>query len=103
MIGAEVRHSPAGPAVSSERWRVSVSSPCPNAPTAPAAAAGIAILLISSDLPEVLAMSDRILVMREGRQMALLDRADATQERVLTAAMGQHNPAATGKEAGVTA
>ena len=67
------------------------------------AAAGIAILLISSDLPEVLAMSDRILVMREGRQMALLDRADATQERVLTAAMGQHNPAATGKEAGVTA
>ena len=67
------------------------------------AAAGIAILLISSDLPEVLAMSDRILVMREGRQMALLDRADATQERELTADMGQHNPAATGKEAGVTA
>jgi rhamnose transport system ATP-binding protein len=53
------------------------------------AASGIAIILISSDLPEVLAMSDRILVMREGRQMALFDRAEATQERILTAAMGQ--------------
>ncbi|HXG39531.1 MAG TPA: sugar ABC transporter ATP-binding protein [Candidatus Limnocylindrales bacterium] len=50
---------------------------------------GIAIVLISSDLPEVLAMSDRILVMREGRQMAILERSEATQERVLAAAMGQ--------------
>ena len=33
---------------------------------------GMAILFISSDLPEVLAMSDRILVMREGRQMGIL-------------------------------
>ncbi len=53
------------------------------------AAEGIAIILISSDLPEVLAMSDRILVMREGRQMAIFDRAEASQEVVLTAAMGQ--------------
>ena len=53
------------------------------------AAEGMAIILISSDLPEVLAMSDRILVMREGRQMAMFDHADATQERVLSAAMGQ--------------
>ena len=52
------------------------------------AAEGMAIVLISSDLPEVLAMSDRILVMREGRQMAILDGRDATQERVLSAAMG---------------
>ena len=50
---------------------------------------GIAIILISSDMPEVLATSDRILVMREGRQMAILDRAEATAERVLAAAMGQ--------------
>jgi rhamnose transport system ATP-binding protein len=50
---------------------------------------GIGIILISSDLPEVLAMSDRVLVMREGRQMAIFDRADATQEAVMTAAMGQ--------------
>ncbi len=50
---------------------------------------GLAVILISSDLPEVLAMSDRVLVMREGRQMAILDREEATQERVMTAAMGQ--------------
>lgn len=50
---------------------------------------GMAIVLISSDLPEVLAMSDRILVMREGRQMALLDAAEASQESVLATAMGQ--------------
>ncbi|MGH2614211.1 MAG: sugar ABC transporter ATP-binding protein [Thermomicrobiales bacterium] len=53
------------------------------------AAQGIAIILISSDLPEVLAMSDRILVMREGRQMAIFDQSEATQERLLSAAMGQ--------------
>jgi rhamnose transport system ATP-binding protein len=54
---------------------------------------GIAIIMISSDLPEVLAMSDRILVMREGRQMAIFDRQEATQEKVMTAAMGQSRPA----------
>ena len=53
------------------------------------AAQGLAIILISSDLPEVLAMSDRILVMREGRQMGIFDRNAATQERILTAMMGQ--------------
>ena len=55
------------------------------------AAQGMAIILISSDLPEVLAMSDRILVMREGRQMAIFDRNEADQENSLTAAMGQQN------------
>jgi rhamnose transport system ATP-binding protein len=50
---------------------------------------GFGILLISSDLPEVLAMSDRILVMREGRQMGIFTHEEATQERVMTAAMGQ--------------
>ena len=50
---------------------------------------GMGIMMISSDLPEVLAMSDRIVVMREGRQMATLDRSEATQERVMAAAMGQ--------------
>jgi len=49
---------------------------------------GIGIIMISSDLPEVLAMSDRVLVMREGRQMAIFDRKEADQERVMTAAMG---------------
>jgi rhamnose transport system ATP-binding protein len=53
------------------------------------AAQGLGIILISSDLPEVLAMSDRIFVMREGRQMGVFDRSEATQERIMTAAMGQ--------------
>ena len=52
-------------------------------------AEGIAILMISSDLPEVLAMSDRILVMREGKQMGILDGRSATQESVMVAAMGR--------------
>jgi rhamnose transport system ATP-binding protein len=59
------------------------------------AARGMAIILISSDLPEVLAMSDRILVMREGRQMAIFDHQEASQERVLTAAMGQSSDGLT--------
>jgi rhamnose transport system ATP-binding protein len=50
---------------------------------------GMAIILISSDLPEVLGMSDRVLVMREGRQMGIFAREDATQERVMAAAVGQ--------------
>ncbi len=53
------------------------------------AAQGLAIILISSDLPEVLAMSDRILVMREGRQMGIFDQRDATQETIVAAMMGQ--------------
>jgi rhamnose transport system ATP-binding protein len=50
---------------------------------------GIGIIVISSDLPEVLVLSDRVLVMREGRQMAILERAEANEETVMTAAMGQ--------------
>jgi rhamnose transport system ATP-binding protein len=53
------------------------------------AAAGMAVLMISSDLPEVLAMSDRILVMREGRIVAEFGRQEATAERVIAAATGQ--------------
>ena len=49
---------------------------------------GLTILLISSELPEVLGMSDRILVMREGRLVAELSRAEATPERVIQAAAG---------------
>jgi rhamnose transport system ATP-binding protein len=53
------------------------------------AAEGIGIVLISSDLPEVLTLSDRVLVMREGRQMAIFSRAEADEETVMAAAMGQ--------------
>ncbi|WP_157488150.1 MULTISPECIES: sugar ABC transporter ATP-binding protein [unclassified Leifsonia] len=47
---------------------------------------GLAILMISSELPEVLGMADRVLVMREGRITAEIDRADATSESVMFAA-----------------
>ncbi|MGH1481919.1 MAG: sugar ABC transporter ATP-binding protein [Geminicoccales bacterium] len=49
---------------------------------------GLAILMISSELPEIMGMSDRILVMREGHLVAEFDRRDATQEIVASAMMG---------------
>lgn len=52
------------------------------------AAQGLAILLISSELPEILGMSDRIAVMRAGRIEAILPRAEATQQRILELALG---------------
>jgi rhamnose transport system ATP-binding protein len=52
------------------------------------AARGMAVLMVSSDLPEVLGMADRILVMREGRLVAEVSHEEATQERVMTAAAG---------------
>ena len=50
------------------------------------AKSGMAIILISSELPELIGMSDRILVLREGQVMDEMSRADATPERVLKAA-----------------
>jgi rhamnose transport system ATP-binding protein len=52
------------------------------------ARSGMAIVLISSELPEVLGMSDRVLVMREGRAVGVFGRDEATEERIVTAAMG---------------
>jgi ribose transport system ATP-binding protein len=52
-------------------------------------ARGAGILMISSELPEVLGMSDRVLVLHRGRVSAQLDAAEATQERVLQAALGR--------------
>ncbi len=51
------------------------------------AASGRAILLISSELPELLALCDRILVMSEGRLTADIPRAEATQEAIMSAAV----------------
>jgi ABC-type sugar transport system ATPase subunit len=45
--------------------------------------------MISSELPEVLQISDRILVMREGRLMTELAHAEASEEKILAAATGQ--------------
>ena len=52
---------------------------------------GVAILMISSELPEVLGVADRILVMREGHLVAEFSHADASEEAVMSAAMGQHS------------
>lgn len=50
---------------------------------------GLAILMISSELPEILGMSDRILVMCEGRLTGEFSRDEATQEKIMTAAVAR--------------
>jgi ribose transport system ATP-binding protein len=53
---------------------------------------GMAIVVVTSELPELLLLSDRILVMCEGRMTGMLDRAEATQEAVMRlAAPGSHH------------
>src|SRR5262249_41979 len=49
---------------------------------------GVAILMISSDLPELLAMADRVAVMRRGRLAGTLSRGDATSQAVMALALG---------------
>ena len=58
------------------------------------AARGVAIIVISSDLPEVLALADRVLVMREGRQMGIFPIEEATPEGIMSLATGEHTAAA---------
>lgn len=49
---------------------------------------GVAILMVSSELPEILGMSDRVLVIHEGTISGELDKTQATQERIMTLATG---------------
>jgi D-xylose transport system ATP-binding protein len=49
---------------------------------------GISIIMISSELEEVLGMSDRVMVMHEGQSTCTLDIADATQEKIMALATG---------------
>ena len=60
---------------------------------------GVAVLVISSELPEVLTLADRVLVMREGRLAATLSREQATEEAIVAAGTGQterpHPPGAS--------
>ncbi len=49
---------------------------------------GVAVIMVSSELPEILGMSDRVIVMHEGQISAEFSRAEATQEKILSAAMG---------------
>ncbi len=53
------------------------------------AASGVAIMMISSDMEEVLSESDRIAVMHEGRITGIVDRADASEETIMKLAVGQ--------------
>jgi rhamnose transport system ATP-binding protein len=52
------------------------------------AAEGLAVIMVSSEIPEILGMSDRVLVMREGRMVGLFDRSDLSPEILLRAATG---------------
>jgi len=52
---------------------------------------GMGIIMISSELPEILGMSDRVLVMAEGRVVAILDQGDATQDKIMAYASGEIN------------
>jgi D-xylose transport system ATP-binding protein len=56
--------------------------------------AGKAVVLVSSELPELIGMSDRILMLHEGRLGGEFTRAEATQEKLLAAALGQRENAA---------
>lgn len=58
------------------------------------ASEGMAILMISSDLPEILGMSDRIAVMQGGTIAGIVDRADATQQAIIALALGGKSQAA---------
>ena len=52
------------------------------------AAKGVAVIMVSSELPEVLGMSDRIMVVHEGKVTGIIDAADADQAKVMTLATG---------------
>jgi len=54
---------------------------------------GYGIVMVSSEMPEIIGMSDRIVVMREGRVAAVFDRGAATQEAILEAAMSDRSAA----------
>jgi rhamnose transport system ATP-binding protein len=60
---------------------------------------GLALLMISSELPEVLGLSDRVAVMHEGRLVGVLPRERATPEAVLGLALGDARPAARAEAA----
>lgn len=54
---------------------------------------GMAVIMVSSDLPEILQVSDRIVVMREGQIMAEFSRTEATQDKIMWYATGAHQEA----------
>lgn len=61
-------------------------------------AQGVGVIMISSELPEVLGMSDRILIMREGEMVKELERKEATHEKVMYYATGRKLEWKSGRE-----
>ncbi len=59
------------------------------------AASGIAVIVVSSELEEVLGLSHRVLVMSEGRQTGILGRDEAIPQRVMALAVGDRTDAET--------
>ncbi|MEO6394327.1 MAG: sugar ABC transporter ATP-binding protein [Devosia sp.] len=57
-------------------------------------AEGLAVIMVSSELPEIMGMSDRIVVMRAGRMVEVLENKDLTADRVVRLAIGAHDEAA---------
>ncbi|MFM8316093.1 MAG: D-xylose ABC transporter ATP-binding protein, partial [Deltaproteobacteria bacterium] len=55
------------------------------------AARGMAVILVSSELPELLTLSDRILVLREGKAMGELVNHQLTQEKIMSLAAGENH------------
>jgi rhamnose transport system ATP-binding protein len=57
-------------------------------------AEGLAVIMVSSELPEVMGMSDRIVVMRSGRMVDVLDNKNLTADHVVRLAIGVEGAAA---------
>ena len=52
---------------------------------------GVAVIMVSSEMPEILGMSDRIMVIHQGQLACVINCEEATQEKILSAAMGVNN------------
>ena len=57
------------------------------------AARGVAIIMVSSELPELLSVADRIMVLREGEMAGIVTRGEATQEAIMSLAALKHGAA----------
>ncbi|MGE0004031.1 MAG: ATP-binding cassette domain-containing protein [Parvibaculaceae bacterium] len=64
---------------------------------------GLAVVVVSSELPELLHLSDRILVMSEGRPQGILERAQASEEAIMHLATRGHRDATASLAAGAPA
>ena len=48
---------------------------------------GVSVIMVSSELPELISISDRIMVMREGRMTGIMDAKEATEEKIMEMAV----------------